>query len=98
MQVEIPQILWHDEQNKIMSLDVYPNSAKYFVTSSFNSEGDSGIRFWELQVQEQPSLKITPTYLYDLAGGHTKTVNCVRFSPNGQFLASGADDQLVIIW
>ena len=50
MQVEIPQILWHDEQNKIMSLDVYPNSAKYFVTSSFNSENDSGIRFWELQV------------------------------------------------
>jgi WD40 repeat protein len=80
-----------------MSVDVYPNSAKYFVTASFNSEGDSGIRFWELQV-EGPALKVKPNYLYDLNGGHTKTVNCVRFSPNGQFLASGADDQLVIIW
>ena len=98
MQVEIPQILWHDEQNKIMSMDVYPNSAKYFVTASFNTEGDSGIRFWELNVQEESGLKVTPTYQYDLAGGHTKTVNCVRFSPNGQFLASGGDDQLVIIW
>ena len=92
MQVDIPQILWHDEQNKIMSIDFYPDSAKYFVTASFNTEGDSGIRFWELGVQETPSLKITPQYQYDLSGGHTKTVNCVRFAPNGQYLASGADD------
>lgn len=42
--------------------------------------------------------KVEPTYLYDLSGGHQKTVNCVRFSPNGQYLASSSDDQLVIIW
>jgi hypothetical protein len=50
MQVDIPQILWHDEQNKIMSIDFYPNSVKYFVTSSFQTENDSGLRFWELKV------------------------------------------------
>jgi chromatin assembly factor 1 subunit B len=33
-----------------------------------------------------------------LAGGHQKTVNCVRFSPSGQFLASGSDDQMVVVW
>lgn len=46
--MEIPQILWHDEQSKIMSLDFYPNSSRYFVTASFHKDGDSGIRFWDL--------------------------------------------------
>ena len=63
MQVDIPQILWHDEQNKIMSIDFYPNSIKYFVTSSYNTEGDSGIRFWELKMSstdKSPNFKIEP--------------------------------------
>lgn len=29
---------------------------------------------------------------------HTKTVMCVRWSKDGQFLASGGDDKLIIIW
>ena len=40
-----------DEQNKIMSIDFYPNSDKYFVTSSYVTEGDSGIRFWEMKTK-----------------------------------------------
>ena len=95
MQVDIPQILWHDEQNKIMSVDFYPNSGRYFCTASYSTDSDSGIRFWELVTKNG---KAEPNYLYDLAGGHQKTVNCVRFAPNGQYLASGSDDQLVIIW
>lgn len=30
-------------------------------------------------------------YIGGFEGGHNTTVNCIKFSPNGQFLASGAD-------
>ena len=30
--------------------------------------------------------------------GHSKTVNCVRFSPDGKYLASGGDGGELILW
>lgn len=33
-----------------------------------------------------------------LRDGHSETVNCVCFSPDGTYLASGGDDCSVIIW
>ena len=119
MQVDVPQICWHEESARIMSLDFYPNS-RCFVTSSQVNEFDTGIRFWKLvpgqnttgsvvhhstSVQAagateggKQALTFEPQHQYDLQGGHSSTVNVVRFSPDGQHLASGSDDQMVIIW
>ena len=48
MQVNVPQICWHDESARIMAIDFFPNS-RYFVTCSQVNEGyDTGIRFWKL--------------------------------------------------
>ena len=74
-----------------MSIDFFPNS-DLFVTSSISNEFDSGIRFWKLKATFEPQ------HIYDLVGGHSSAVNIVRFAPNGQYLASGSDDQMVIIW
>lgn len=43
MQVEVPQIYWHDNSARIMSIDIYPNS-NYLVTGSILSDEDTGIR------------------------------------------------------
>ena len=50
MQVDVPQISWHDESARIMSVDFYPNSL-YFVTTSQYTEYDTGLRFWKLAPQ-----------------------------------------------
>ena len=33
-----------------------------------------------------------------LRPGHSQTVNCLAFSPDGRYLASGGDDAFLIIW
>lgn len=33
-----------------------------------------------------------------MQGGHSSTINCLAFSPNGMYLASGGDDHALIIW
>ena len=30
--------------------------------------------------------------------GHTRVVNCVAFSPDGQTLASGSNDSTILLW
>jgi chromatin assembly factor 1 subunit B len=45
-----------------------------------------------------PSSGVRPKFLYEIAGAHTNTVNIVRFSPNGMYLATGGDDAAIVIW
>lgn len=30
--------------------------------------------------------------------GHTEAIRCVSFSPDGQTIASGSNDNLIILW
>lgn len=43
MQVEVPQVYWHDNSLPIMSLDFYPNSS-YLVTAGVGEEGSPVLR------------------------------------------------------
>ncbi|MCQ2820079.1 MAG: hypothetical protein MJ252_22670, partial [archaeon] len=129
MKVEIPQIYWHGDRDRIMSIDFYPHT-NYLVTCGLEAEDKMYIKLWEITIQNNkniPSLpedpqsnsmphsninndklinenqsnnevQIVPKFLHELSGAHTATVNVVRFSPNGMYLATGGDDSAIVIW
>jgi len=52
-----------------------------------------------IQIVDELMLKdICPKFKYDLSGAHTSTINIIRFSPDGMYLASGGDDSAIVIW
>ena len=44
------------------------------------------------------NVRIKPVFECELNGAHISTVNICRFSPNGKYLATGSDDNTVVIW
>lgn len=60
---------------------------------------DNKIRIWSYVPLENAS-KDTPNEhrLLSTLSSHTGSVNSVRWSKNGLYLASGSDDQTLIVW
>ncbi|EQC41260.1 hypothetical protein SDRG_01235 [Saprolegnia diclina VS20] len=62
-----------------------------FQSQVFATGGaDKEIKLWVFNAQHL-------TYVHGLSG-HDRSVNCVRFSPNGEFLASASDDSTIVLW
>ena len=148
MRIEIPQIFWHGNRDRIMSIDFYPNT-NLLITSGAESENKMFVKLWRIeQVTIDTSIpqpqtpiqipqsgpqspfdenqnsnsanlaanlnnnllqtltdpentsnsRIKPIFECELNGAHISTVNVCRFSPNGKYLATGSDDNTVIIW
>ncbi|XP_036343366.1 LOW QUALITY PROTEIN: protein HIRA homolog [Rhagoletis pomonella] len=88
----------HHDDKPIFSVDVHQECLKFAT----GGQGlDSGrVVIWNLlpvlseKVEQDENV---PKMLCQL-DNHLACVNCVRWSPNGQMLASGSDDKLVMIW
>ena len=52
MRIEIPQIFWHGNRDRIMSIDFYPNS-NYLVTCGAEIEEKSYVKLWEITLKNQ---------------------------------------------
>ncbi|KAF8795575.1 chromatin assembly factor 1 subunit B-like [Argiope bruennichi] len=92
MKCQVPQISWHS-RDPVLSIDFQPGKRNILRLASGGT--DSHVLIWYVTYQENKSIKIEcASDLYR----HNKSVNVVRFSPDGELLASGDDEGAMFIW
>jgi protein HIRA/HIR1 len=83
---------WVRHSNRpICSVDIHPDG-EIFATAGW----DNYVKIWSFPGLSDPTN--TKSKLVALLREHTGSVNCVRFSPDGKFLASCSDDSMVFLW
>ncbi|XP_050390036.1 chromatin assembly factor 1 subunit B [Patella vulgata] len=92
MKVITPEISWH-EREPIYSVDFQPGNHKMCRLASGGV--DKTVRIWSLTVGTDGKGQLE--FLCNLRR-HTRAVNCCRFSPSGDLLATAGDDGVIILW
>ncbi|KAL4868311.1 hypothetical protein BDV12DRAFT_103737 [Aspergillus spectabilis] len=98
MHIIKPVWLTHGGERKafeVYSCDVSPDGSR-LVTAA----GDGYVRIWSTEAifgTENSAAASKPKQLASMSN-HSGTIHTVRFSPNGKYLASGADDKIVCIY
>jgi len=89
------QINWHDQQ-PVLSLDFHPASRRLATAGA-----DHDVKIWEVASDGSDGKLPTATFKDGLVANntaHSSAVNVLRFSPSGEYLASGADGGGIILW
>ncbi|KAJ8940799.1 hypothetical protein NQ318_007885, partial [Aromia moschata] len=92
MKCTIPEISWHNRE-PVLSVDINPLSNNFYKLAT--GGGDSHVLIWQISITDNGAIK--QDVIADLTR-HQKAVNVVRWSPNGQYLASADDNANIIVW
>ncbi|CAI8050283.1 Chromatin assembly factor 1 subunit B [Geodia barretti] len=91
MKLTTPQIVWHSKE-PVFSADFHHSGELWRLATG---GADKDIKIWKVVREEGGKVKIV--FMSSLSR-HSGSVNVVRFSPNGELLASAGDDNVVCLW
>lgn len=94
MKCKIPEISWHN-RDPVLSVDIQPKEDNNSLYRLASGGTDSHVLIWSLSFTENGELNL------DVAADltrHQRAVNVVKWSPNGELLASADDESVVFIW
>nr|KAI8742304.1 chromatin assembly factor 1 subunit B-like [Biomphalaria glabrata] len=92
MKVITPEFSWH-ERDPVYSVDFQPGD--WPIQRLASGGVDKIVRIWQMTLDSEG--KAVVEFLSNLRR-HTATVNVVRFSKNGELLATAGDDTAIILW
>uniref|UniRef100_A0AAX7UUK3 Protein HIRA n=1 Tax=Astatotilapia calliptera TaxID=8154 RepID=A0AAX7UUK3_ASTCA len=90
---------WVSHNGKpIFSVDIHPDGTK-FATGG-QGEDSGKVMIWNMApvLREEDEKNENISKMLCQMDNHLACVNCVRWSNNGLYLASGGDDKLVMVW
>ncbi|GMF47537.1 unnamed protein product [Phytophthora fragariaefolia] len=81
----------------VLSLDFLRPDAAAGQSLLATGGADKEIKLWRVGDGDGEAAGLELHFVFSLSG-HDRSVNCVRFSPDGAYLASASDDTSIILW
>ncbi|CAL1537992.1 unnamed protein product [Lymnaea stagnalis] len=92
MKVITPEISWH-ERDPIYSIDFQPG--QWPIQRLASGGVDKIVRIWQMTLDSEGKAMVV---ILSNLRRHTATVNVIRFSKNGELLATAGDDTAIVLW
>lgn len=100
MKCKIPEISWHN-RDPVLSVDIQQNGQGLrdpTICRLASGGTDAHVLIWYVnRAKDDGGEGVDLELAVDLSR-HQRAVNTVRWSPNGELLASGDDESVVFIW